>query len=245
MPSEIGNIFALAGGIIVAKSAAQTTFIESRFNNMRTQQSGFTLVEIAIVLVIIGLLLGGVLKGQELINSAKAKAVIADFRNTATMVAAYQDRFRALPGDDKAATTHVGAATANGDGDGLIESPWNSVTPAEESALAWQHLRLANLVPGALGAPAAGAWEPTGAESGRIGIQSTRPTGFAAGRFFVCEGNVSGRIAQQVDTTIDDGTANGGSVRAYANSVAIDNLSGVAAIAAYVETDLYIVCSSF
>ena len=40
---------------------------------MRNKQSGFTLVEIAIVLVIIGLLLGGVLKGQELINSAKVK----------------------------------------------------------------------------------------------------------------------------------------------------------------------------
>ena len=40
---------------------------------MNKQQSGFTLVEIAIVLVIIGLLLGGVLKGQELINSAKVK----------------------------------------------------------------------------------------------------------------------------------------------------------------------------
>src|ERR1700759_1343365 len=106
---------------------------------MRTQQSGFTLVEIAIVLVIIGLLLGGVLKGQELINSAKAKAVIADFRNTATIVAAYQDRFRALPGDDKTATTHLtGAATTNGDGDGLITGAWNSTAAADESALAWQ-----------------------------------------------------------------------------------------------------------
>ena len=42
--------------------------------NIKRQQSGFTLVEIAIVLVIIGLLLGGILKGQELINSAKAKS---------------------------------------------------------------------------------------------------------------------------------------------------------------------------
>jgi prepilin-type N-terminal cleavage/methylation domain-containing protein len=49
---------------------------------MRSKQSGFTLVEIAIVLVIIGLLLGGVLKGQELINSAKVKNMIAsDFRD--------------------------------------------------------------------------------------------------------------------------------------------------------------------
>jgi prepilin-type N-terminal cleavage/methylation domain-containing protein len=66
---------------------------------MRKQQSGFTLVEIAIVLVIIGLLLGGVLKGQELINSAKVKNMIGDLRTVSSMVYAYQDRFKALPGD--------------------------------------------------------------------------------------------------------------------------------------------------
>src|SRR5256885_676312 len=43
------------------------------------KQHGFTLVEIAIVLVIIGLLLGGILKGQEMITQAKIKNVIADF----------------------------------------------------------------------------------------------------------------------------------------------------------------------
>ena len=62
---------------------------------MKKQQSGFTLVEIAIVLVIIGLLLGGVLKGQELINSAKVKNLANDFRTIPTFVYAYQDKFRA------------------------------------------------------------------------------------------------------------------------------------------------------
>ncbi len=47
---------------------------------MKSQQSGFTLVEIAIVLVIIGLLLGGILKGQELINSAKVKNLANDIK---------------------------------------------------------------------------------------------------------------------------------------------------------------------
>ncbi|HMM73924.1 MAG TPA: prepilin-type N-terminal cleavage/methylation domain-containing protein [Rhodocyclaceae bacterium] len=63
------------------------------------RQQGFTLIEIAIVLVIIGLLLGGVLKGQELINSAKVKNIVSEIKNTSVMVYAYQDRFRALPGD--------------------------------------------------------------------------------------------------------------------------------------------------
>ena len=68
-------------------------------NQLKKQQSGFTLVEIAIVLVIIGLLLGGVLKGQELINSAKVKNMIGDFRTVSSLVYAYQDRFKAFPGD--------------------------------------------------------------------------------------------------------------------------------------------------
>ena len=67
---------------------------------MKRQQSGFTLVEIAIVLVIIGLLLGGILKGQELINSAKVKNLANDFRVIPTYIYAYQDKYRALPGDD-------------------------------------------------------------------------------------------------------------------------------------------------
>lgn len=45
----------------------------------KRRQSGFTLIEIAIVLVIIGLLLGGILKGQELINSARVKNLASDF----------------------------------------------------------------------------------------------------------------------------------------------------------------------
>ncbi|HZW86330.1 MAG TPA: prepilin-type N-terminal cleavage/methylation domain-containing protein, partial [Gallionella sp.] len=57
---------------------------------MKRSQSGFTLIEIAIVLVIIGLLLGGVLKGQELINSAKVKNLATDFRNIPVFIYGYQ-----------------------------------------------------------------------------------------------------------------------------------------------------------
>ncbi len=52
---------------------------------MKKQQTGFTLIELAIVLVIIGLLLGGVLKGQELINSAKVKNMATDFKNITSL----------------------------------------------------------------------------------------------------------------------------------------------------------------
>jgi prepilin-type N-terminal cleavage/methylation domain-containing protein len=222
---------------------------------MRTQQSGFTLVEIAIVLVIIGLLLGGVLKGQELINSAKSKAVIGDFRNTATMIAAYQDRFRALPGDDKNVKTHMASAdvaapaTAADLGNGAIDGAWNSAAQKDESVLFWQHVRLANLATGPTAAPAAAgvdAFVPHTAEGGRIGVQSTQPKGFTVGRLFVCQGSISGRVAQQIDTTMDDGVSNTGAVQVYANKTAEDDLSDDTPIVPpLVESEVYVVCASF
>ena len=84
--------------------------------NMQSRQGGFTLVEIAIVLVIIGLLLGGILKGQEMITQAKIKNVIADMSGVSAAMYGYQDRYRALPGDDKAASRWSGATAGDGDG---------------------------------------------------------------------------------------------------------------------------------
>ena len=114
------------------------------------KQNGFTLVEIAIVLVIIGLLLGGILKGQELINSAKVKNLANDFRVIPTYIYAYQDKFKSLPGDDPAGQTHLpgGAASDNGNGNGVINGAWNSTTATDESNMFWRHVRLANLAAG-------------------------------------------------------------------------------------------------
>ncbi|MDQ8021642.1 MAG: prepilin-type N-terminal cleavage/methylation domain-containing protein [Moraxellaceae bacterium] len=211
---------------------------------MKKQQSGFTLVEVAIVLVIIGLLLGGVLKGQELINSAKSKAIVNDFRNTATMIAAYQDRFRALPGDDPSADKHLQntIAAENGDGDGLIEGNWNSTTTTDESSKIWAHLRRANLASG--DGTLTGDWQPRNSEGGRIGVQSAAPASNMNGRVFVCQGNISGRVAQQADTTMDDGNPATGSVRFGTMSgstlTAASTASGPVA-----DSDLFTACASF
>ena len=67
-----------------------------------TKQKGFTLVEIAIVLVIVGLLIGGVLKGQEMITNAKLKRIESDNAGIAAAMFSYQDRYTQLPGDDSA-----------------------------------------------------------------------------------------------------------------------------------------------
>ena len=86
------SIFLDADGLLILRRHQALTGDVKLKNN----QAGFTLVEIAIVLVIIGLLLGGVLKGQELINSAKVKNFATDFRNTPLFIYGYQDKYKRL-----------------------------------------------------------------------------------------------------------------------------------------------------
>ena len=76
---------------------------------MAQKQTGFTLIEIAIVLVIIGLLLGGVLKGQELITSARVRNLISQQDGVKAAFFGFQDRFRAFPGDYSGATANISA----------------------------------------------------------------------------------------------------------------------------------------
>ena len=80
----------------------------------RKYARGFTLIEIAIVLVIIGLLLGGILKGQELITSARVRNLISQQDGVKAAFFGFQDRFRALPGDYTAATTNIANVTGGG-----------------------------------------------------------------------------------------------------------------------------------
>lgn len=221
---------------------------------LKKTQAGFTLIELAIVLVIIGLLLGGVLKGQELINSAKVKNMASDFKNTQVYIYGYQDRFRAIPGDDSKASLHVGGADATAvtgtTGDGLITGEWDSVTTTNESFLFWQHVRLAGLAPGPTtfaDATQLAAYQPTNADGGRVGVQSvstlTEITGMR-GAFAICSGGILGRFAVQLDTTLDDGETSTGSVRAVLQGTPG---AGVASstIVGNNESVPYVVCMAF
>lgn len=185
----------------------------------RSKQRGFTLVEIAVVLVIIGLLLGDVLKGQELINSAKVKSLVQEFNSVSTMVYGYQDRFRFLPGDDPRVADHVNGTLAttpaNSTGNSRINGAWDSATATDESFLFWQHVRLAGLASGATAVGDANYLE-LNVENGRIGVSSENPTSNSAnfpGQFYVCSGGLTTRFARQIDTTMDDSVTNTGAVR--------------------------------
>ncbi len=221
---------------------------------MKYQQKGFTLVEIAIVLVIIGLLLGGVLKGQELINSAKVKNLVNDFKTIPLFVYGYQDKFKALPGDDINVATHLGGAataasvtllapTSTTLGNGRIEGNYNSNTATDESVAFWQQVRLANLASGNSSFATPANDMPTNADGGRLGIQSSVPITGMTGSYFVCSEGIQGKFAKQIDITMDDGNTATGSVRVVAGPYAGTALTAIGTTT-IVDSTTYIVCVS-
>src|SRR3954469_21222616 len=188
------------------------------------KQHGFTLVEIAIVLVIISLLLGGILKGQEMITQAKIKNVIADFSGISAAYHGYVDRYKKIPGDDPCAGTTNSAILAStcgtttgrwtgashGNGDGVVAGTYNSATATDESRLWWDHLRRSGFVSGV------GDQQPFNALTGMIGVQTGDNAGAAAlgtdaagtGGFsglIICSANLPDKIAIAADTQMDDG----------------------------------------
>jgi prepilin-type N-terminal cleavage/methylation domain-containing protein len=193
---------------------------------------GFTLVELAIVLVIIGLIMGGILKGQELIAGAHLKSTMTEIDAIRAAAATFQDKYGALPGDYAQGQAQLG--TPHGirwvsprcsgddqlcDGDGIIEG--NGRT--NETLLFWQHLGLANLISGIEVAAAVedsiGAGLPRAGIGGGLAVQRQAVGGPASHWLRLGTGAAltigvaTGAQASSIDRKFDDGRPGTGSVR--------------------------------
>ncbi len=179
---------------------------------MKNRQSGFTLVEIAIVLVIIGLLLGGILKGQEMITNAKVRNISDQGSAIKAAFFSFQDRYRAIPGDFSNAQATI-PGVINGDGNGRV------TTNAERGQF-WLHLSAAGFLTGSFDG---------GAQANNLNCPSTRcPTNAYGAPMMFSWGNMASGTAQQthqlrtgrsipvnvlaeLDRKVDDGAPRNGS----------------------------------
>lgn len=212
------------------------------------QQQGFTLIEIAIVLVIIGLLVGGVLQGQELIENSRVKQAVKDMNGSAAAMFAYQDRYSRLPGDDgnAAALAARGASWTGitaGDADGNLEIATNATfTGATESGAFWQHLKAAGFISGNPTDTGVLAL-PTNPWGGLVGVTSAVMGGGLVGNK-VCLSQVPGTASIAIDTELDDGQGATGRLRATLGATGGTNTApnNTALAAAYSEDNVYTIC---
>ncbi|MFZ4542141.1 MAG: type II secretion system protein [Rickettsiales bacterium] len=131
-------------------------------STIRPRPSGFSLVELSIVLVILGLLVGGILMGRSLIRSSEMRAVVTEYNKYMAAVINFQDQYSELPGDMSSATSywgkdntncagHSGAAatpgTCNGNNNGRMNLS-AAASQTGETYRFWQHLQLAGLIEG-------------------------------------------------------------------------------------------------
>ena len=122
-------------------------------------RQGFSLIELSVILIIIGMITGGILSGQHLIRNAELKRVLNEFGQYSEAATLFRERYRSLPGDMHDATSlwgsfslgggcpsgsGVGTETCNGNGDGVLFG--NGADQAIERYLFWQHLANAGFI---------------------------------------------------------------------------------------------------
>lgn len=190
-----------------------------------SKQKGVSLVEMAIIIVVIGLLVAGVLQGKELIRLAQLKSVISDTEEIKAGVKEFQYKYGQLPGDFNKATTLWSSATGNGNGNGVLYF-WGS-----EPLYFWNHLSLSGIIPysytGVAGTPGSNYWiygenAPKSKLDGvgyicyqpYIGTAIVVGKRFSAGVSQPWGGVFTPKEAWWMDKKIDDGLAQSGNFRA-------------------------------
>ena len=192
------------------------------------KEAGFTLVEIAIVLVVIGLLLGAILAGQEVVLNGQIRNAVNEYNNVASAVFVYQDRYRQIPGDDTTASTRwsgTNAVSPSGGtaGNRVINGTWDTGDSSEETGMFWHHLRNDELVAGPRdGTEPLSFALPGNAFNGLIGVQEA-PAALGMTDRVICQSNIPEKAAIIIDSRLDDDIGDGlgsdsGSVRGAAGT---------------------------
>ena len=206
-------------------------------------ESGFTLVEIAIVVAVVGLLIGGVLKGSEMITNARLKRIENDQSQMMAMVATYRDRYLQLPGDDSLASQRFSIYTdgkndpaaidINGSGDGYLDGNWIAAANTE-TANVWKHLRASGLIDGSGDDES----QPKNAFGGLIGL---RETSLQLPSRVTVFGSIEGSVMRILEARLDDGSPAGGRIQADLTAAQMDANAPSTAGPVYLEDTLYFV----
>jgi prepilin-type N-terminal cleavage/methylation domain-containing protein len=226
--------------------------------NKVVKQQGFTLIEIAIVLVIIGLLLGGVLKGQELINTARVRSLSSNIDGITSAWFSFSDRYRAFPGDYTQASVNLPNITNNGDGDGQVGVFAGADSPLER-ALVWSHLQAAGYITGSYPDPLVPPAVAIAPATYNCSITACPDNGFGQG-MVINRGTlqqsaavagaapthelISGRaipsdVLAELDRKIDDGTPSAGAMQLGTAGVGWGTAAEILACQATGNVNLY------
>lgn len=217
----------------------------------RKNEGGFTLVELAIVMIIIGLLIGGILKGQELIANAQLTATVAQIKGIDGALSTFRDKYSALPGDMLNPATRLRDCTAApcndaGNGNGRIDGQTLGNAPiiSTEGLVAFPQMAAADLISGVAitgGTPTFGSYLPEAKIGGGFWLGFTANgaaaggiTGMRPGHYMVMNGlvgavaaasetGITATQAGQVDRKLDDGNPDAGDVQAIGSGCRVAN----------------------
>lgn len=211
---------------------------------VRKSQRGFTLVELSIVLVIIGLIIGGVLTGQQIIQNARITNALNAIQAYQAQFQTYQQNFGALPGDDPSAATrfpNVTPVLSNGNGNGALSGDYDSTIAADETRQVWADLRAASLVKNQITSSSSTAIQPPNPFGGIFGFQTSAFNG-AFTATTLCLNSVPSAAAQTIDTQLDDGSPNTGAIQAMADAGTAGAVTKGAVATSYGGSQSYILC---